>query len=53
MNCGSAPEVKCLIHGHWTYFLYYIIIITIIVTESIGCPLAVSAGIPLVLDGHF
>jgi len=38
MNCGYAPEVKCSIHGHCTYFLYYIIIITIIVTESIGCP---------------
>jgi len=38
MNCGCAPEVKCSIHGHCTYFLYYIIIITIIVTESVGCP---------------
>ena len=37
MICGCAPEVKCSIHGHCTYFLYYIIIITIIVTESIGC----------------
>jgi len=39
MNCGCAPKVKCLIHGHCNYFLYYIIIIirTIIVTESIGC----------------
>jgi len=53
MNCGSAPEVKCLIHGHCTYFLHYIIIITIIVNESVGLLLAVSAGILLVLDGHF
>jgi hypothetical protein len=33
-----AAEVKCSIHGRCTYFLYYIIIITITVTQSIGCP---------------
>jgi len=38
MNCGCAPKVKCSTHRHCTYFLYYIIIITIIVTESVGCP---------------
>jgi len=37
--CGSAPEVKCSIHGHCTSFLYYIIIIiTITVIESVGHP---------------